>query len=142
MITQALLLMLTASPGQISVQRAESILLDRLKTDMAFPQIKSECLYAILDNESKFSFQFSVRFDQSKCGGNSASDLIDRFTVSKATGAILHYVVAGCYTESYAKWLKRERKVSGARLTSPSTPPPPAARTQQPSAVGPVMSDR
>nr|WP_320131524.1 hypothetical protein [uncultured Holophaga sp.] len=105
----ALVSLLAVQPA-MPLQTAEGALLTKLRKDSAFPDIRPECLYAVLDQESPVFYQFSVRYDQSKCGGNSASDLLDRFTVTKKTGKIRHYEVAGCYTESYKSWLKRQKR--------------------------------
>jgi len=110
MLSAMALVSLLAVQPAMSVQTAESVLLTKLRQDSAFPDIRPECLYADLDQESAISYQFSVRYDQYKCGGNSASDLLDRFTVTKKSGKIRHYEVAGCYTESYKSWLKRQKQ--------------------------------
>jgi hypothetical protein len=126
MIFAAAYVLLVAGHSPVTMPAAETLLLKRLRHDQAFPQIRPECLYAVLDHETSAYFQFSVRFDQEKCGGNSASDLLDRFVVTKSSGLIKHYEVAGCFTDSYSKWLKRQKKATSKRLTPSSTRTPPA----------------
>jgi hypothetical protein len=126
MIFVAAHVLLVAGHPAVTRPVAETRLLARLRHDRAFPQILPECLYATLDQETSAYFQFSIRFDQVRCGGNSASDLLDRFVVSKSSGQIKHYEVAGCFTDSYSQWLKRQKKATSERLTSRSTRTPPA----------------
>ncbi|WP_291270924.1 hypothetical protein [Geothrix sp.] len=126
MIFVAAYALLVAGHSPVTRPVAEIRLLTRRRLDQAFPQIRPECLYAVLDQETPTYFQFSVRFDQEKCGGNFASDLLDRFVVSKTSGVIKHYEVAGCFIDSYSQWLKRQKKPTSERLTSRSTRTPPA----------------
>ena len=132
MFAVPLVIALFAAQPPVELGAAETILLTRLRKDQAFPSIKPDCLYVILDNESHTEFQFSVRFDQEKCGGNSASDLLDRFVVTKLKGTIKHYEVAGCFTNSYALWLKHQKARPPVRLTQRSTrtQPLPSTRPQ------------
>ena len=130
MFVVPLVIALCATQPPIELAAAETILLTRLRKDQAFPNIKPDCLYAVLDNESHIEFQFSVRFDQAKCGGNSASDLLDRFVVTKLKGTIKHYEVAGCFTNSYSLWLKHKKGQPPARLTQRSTRTQPLPSTK------------
>jgi hypothetical protein len=95
--------------ASIQQAQAESILLARLREDRAFPNIKSECLYLVLDDQTSSYYQFSVRFDQAKCGGDSASDLLDRFVVMKANGEVKYYDVASVQIRPY-KWFLQHRR--------------------------------
>jgi hypothetical protein len=98
----------TPTPA-ISQAQAESILLTKLKHDRAFPSIKPECLYLVLDEQTPAYYQFSVRFDQSKCGGNSASDLLERFAVMKSNGKVKYYDVAIAHVRPY-QWFIQHRQ--------------------------------
>lgn len=131
----ALAIAILAAMPRFDSGKAEAALLARLRQDQAFSNIRSECLYAVLDNETSKTYQFSVRFNRQKCGGESASDLLDWFAVSKSNGAIVHFDVSNCSTGPYSAWLANQR------LTGRSTPAPSAPRTQ-PQAAGPVNSSR
>ena len=90
-------------------QKAAGVrLLMILQKNRAYPTIKSECLLLEFEEETKEHIQFAVRFDQAKCGGNSPSNLIDRFAVQKPSNSVVYYDPAGPRFKSF-KWFLRNR---------------------------------
>jgi len=92
-----------------SAQRsAAQKLLAVLRNSHAFSTIRPECLLLEFEEDTKEHIQFAVRFDQSKCGGNSPSNLIDRFAVQKHSKSILYYDVTEDRFRSF-KWFLKHR---------------------------------
>ena len=63
------------------VAQAARILHDALVAAGAFPHIQPRCLYYDLESARDRDYSFAVRFNQARCGGESPSNLLDRFSV-------------------------------------------------------------
>ena len=98
------------APGQpLTKESACAKLLERLKSENVYPHLKPDCL--VCDEEGRYAdqFEFAVRFDQVKCGGDSWSNLVDRFVVMRDTGEIRWYDVAEVQYYSFEDFLARAR---------------------------------
>ncbi len=65
------------------VVQAARTLHDALVAAGAYPHIQPRCLYYDLEGIDSRDYHFAVRFNQARCGGESLSNLLDRFTVSE-----------------------------------------------------------
>lgn len=78
---------LTITASEPSLERRTDVveaartLHSALVTAKAFPHVQPRCLYYDLMAADPRDHHFAVRFNQAKCGGNSPSNLLDRFAV-------------------------------------------------------------
>ena len=64
------------------VVQAAQTLHDTLVGAKAYPHIQPRCLYYdLMAADPRNDYPFAVRFNQAKCGGNSWSNLLERFSV-------------------------------------------------------------
>lgn len=63
------------------VVEAAQTLHDALMGANVYPHIQPRCLYYDVWGVSDRQYYFAVRFNQARCGGNSFSNLLDRFAV-------------------------------------------------------------
>ena len=76
------------SASEPSLQRRSDVvqtartLDDALVAAGAYPHIQPRCLYYDLESAGHSDYSFAVRFNQAKCGGDSPSNLLDRFSVT------------------------------------------------------------
>ncbi len=77
--------------GPDTEEEACQALVSRVVKAKLFPHIRRECFLCELSSGDDYSFRFTLRFDQERCGGDSPSTLIDRFMVLKRSPVILWY---------------------------------------------------
>ena len=59
-----------------------------LATRNTYPQIERKCFGFELENFRDGTYDFAVRFNQTLCGGTSASNLLDRYRITLATKTV------------------------------------------------------
>jgi hypothetical protein len=81
---------------ETSVQRqaalqAATVLRDSLVANKVYPTFDNRCLGFELEAADNGTFDFAARFNQRLCGGDSPSNLLDRYRVVSANRVILRY---------------------------------------------------
>jgi len=77
--------------GPETEKEACETLITRVVHARLFPEIREECFFCELEANDGRSFQFALRFNKGKCGGDFASTLLDRFLVCQRSPVILWY---------------------------------------------------
>jgi hypothetical protein len=87
--------------GPANETEACQALIDRVVEERLFPYISKECFRCELERNTGRTFEFALRFNQAKCGGDSASTLFDRFLVCSQSPVMLWYDSAN---DRYLPW--------------------------------------
>jgi hypothetical protein len=101
--------------GPDTEKQACEALVSRVVAAKLHPNVPKRCFWCELEASDDFSFQFALRFNQERCGGDSPSTLLDRFMVFKLSPVILWYDAAENrylpweYAWSYRKAKKRSK---------------------------------
>ena len=77
--------------GPETEQEACEVLVERVFEARLFTAISRECLFCELEYNDDRTFQFALRFNNRKCGGDSESTLLDRFLICQRSPVILWY---------------------------------------------------
>ena len=77
--------------GPETEKEACETLITRVVEAKLFPDIREECFFCELESKDGRTFEFALRFNQGKCGGDSPSTLLDRFLVCRGSPVILWY---------------------------------------------------
>lgn len=77
--------------GPETEDEACQALVDRVVAEKLFPSIPKDCFFCELESKDGRTFQFALRFNQDRCGGNADSTLLDRFLVCQRSPVILWY---------------------------------------------------
>jgi hypothetical protein len=73
------------------VVQAATVLREVLVTRSVYPDIQRKCFGVELEQIGDGTYDFAVRFNEYVCGGDSPSNLLDRYRVASATGTVLWY---------------------------------------------------
>ena len=87
------------------VVQAARTLHDALVAGGAYPHIQPRCLYYVLESIEGRDYDFAARFNQARRGGESPSNLLDRFTVRE--GQVLWHDTADSALKPLSAFLKR-----------------------------------
>ncbi len=77
--------------GPETEKEACDALIARVVQARLFPNIREECFFCELEANDGRTFQFALRFNKGKCGGDSPSTLLDRFLLCQRSPVILWY---------------------------------------------------
>lgn len=73
------------------VVEAADTLRQALVTRKVYPQVEPECLAFELAGTKDGAYEFAAKVNQLRCGGDSASNLLDRYRVVLRTRAVMLY---------------------------------------------------
>jgi hypothetical protein len=87
----------TSLGGRTDVVKAATVLSGEVRVRSLFPGIHAECVAYELEAIDRGQYDFAIKFNQRKCGGESASNLLDRARVLPKRDEVLWWNSDGNY---------------------------------------------